>query len=250
MLIALPLTDQFITMKENTCLNRFSFFGDLAHLVFPQVCISCSKELSISEKNICSICTSELLETNFHLSIEPTSMDKLFWGRFDVHKTYAHLFFEKEKSSQHVLFSLKYQNNPNIGYYFGTTIGRRLKTISAFDDIDVFIPAPLHPKKEFLRGYNQSESIAKGIGDAMSIPVDLNSVLRSKHGSTQTKKSRFERWDNVQSTFKTKKTIKAYKHIVLVDDVITTGSTLESIAQSIRAIHPEVRISIVTLAIS
>lgn len=237
-------------MKKNTQLNRFSFLGDLVHLVFPQSCVSCSKELSKSEKNICFICSSELSETNFHLSTEPTSMDKLFWGRFDIENTYTHLFFEKEKSSQHVLFSLKYQNNPDIGYYFGGVIARRLQSIRGFNDADVFIPAPLHPKKEFLRGYNQSESIAKGIGDALNLPVDLLSVVRSKHGSTQTKKNRFQRWDNVQSTFTTKRSIKLFKHIVLVDDVITTGSTLEAIAQSIRVIHPGVRISIVTLAIS
>lgn len=177
-------------------------------------------------------------------------MDKLFWGRIEVHKTYAHLYFEKEKASQHVLFSLKYQNNPTIGHYFGKLMGERLKTMPSFDNVDVFIPAPLHPKKEFLRGYNQSEALAKGMEESLNINVDLTSVIRSKHGSTQTKKNRFQRWDNVQSTFTTKKSIKAYKHVVLVDDVITTGSTMESIAQSIRDIHPEVRISIVTLAIS
>lgn len=239
-----------MNLEINAFLNRFSFWGDLVHLVFPEVCVSCSKELSFTEKSICSICLSELSETNFHLSTEPTAIDQLFWGRFNVHKAYTYLFFEKEKSSQHVLFSLKYKDNPAIGEYFGAKMADRISTIPEFKDVDVFIPAPLHPKKAFIRGYNQSQALAKGLGSELEKPVDLTSVIRAKHGSTQTKKNRFQRWDNVQSTFKTKNSILKYKHIVLVDDVITTGSTLESIAQSIRKAHPTVKISIVTLAMS
>jgi ComF family protein len=235
---------------EKAILNRFSFWKDLLHLVFPEQCISCENELSNSEQNICSICVSELSETNFHLSNEASPMDQLFWGRFDVTKTYAHLLFEKEKSSQHVLFSLKYRDNPAIGTHFGEVIAKRLASIEAFNDVDAFIPAPLHPKKAFIRGYNQSEAIAKGIADKLGVVLDIKNVIRARHGSTQTKKSRFQRWDNVQSTFVAKRGVLKYKHIVLVDDVITTGSTIESIAQTIRTIHPEVKISIVVLAIS
>ena len=234
----------------NVVLNRFSFLGDLTHLVFPETCVSCSNELSKEEKSICSICQSELIETNFHLAKEATVMDQLFWGRFEVCKAYSYLFFEKEKSSQHVLFSLKYRDNPAIGEYFGKEIAKRLLVMSEFTDVNAFIPAPLHPKKAFLRGYNQSEALAKGMSDALNIRLDTNSIIRAKHGSTQTKKNRFQRWDNVQSTFKTKKSILHYNHVVLVDDVITTGSTLESIAQSIREVHPKIKISIVTLAMS
>ncbi len=250
MLIAQATLSKVMGNVKSVSLNRFSFWGDLVHLVFPEACISCSKELAFSEKSICSICISELSETNFHLSKDPTAIDQLFWGRFDIHKAYSYLFFEKGKSSQHVLFSLKYKDNPAIGEYFGAKIANRISTMSEFNDIDALIPAPLHPKKAFLRGYNQSEALAKGIGETLNITVDITSVIRAKHGSTQTKKSRFQRWDNVQSTFKTKKSILNYNHIVLVDDVITTGSTLESIAQSIRLTHPKVKISIVTLAIS
>ncbi len=149
-----------------------------------------------------------------------------------------------------MIHALKYEENQEVGIYLGKQIAYEIEESIFFKDIDYIIPVPLHPKKEFLRGYNQSESIAKGIGDALNLPVDLLSVVRSKHGSTQTKKNRFQRWDNVQSTFTTNRSIKLFKHIVLVDDVITTGSTLEAIAQSIRVIHPGVRISIVTLAIS
>jgi ComF family protein len=250
MLIASTFLIQPITLSGEVILNRFSFLEDMLHLVFPEQCISCTSELAHSEQNLCSVCLSELTETNFHLSTEASPMDQLFWGRFEVTKTYAHLFFEKEKSSQHVLFSLKYHDNPAIGAYFGEIIAKRLTNIDAFKDVDAYIPAPLHPKKAFIRGYNQSQAIAKGIAEHLGVALDTKNVIRAKHGSTQTRKSRFQRWDNVQSTFVAKRGILGYKHIVLVDDVITTGSTLESIAQSIRAVHPEVKISIVVLAIS
>ena len=160
------------------------------------------------------------------------------------------LLFKKQKSSQSVLFSLKYKNATAIGRYFGQRIGDRINTISSFSTIDAIIPVPLHPKKEFIRGYNQSKFIADGISDTFGKPVNNAVVKRIRHNETQTKKNRFQRWDNVQGLFFVDKAIKNYAHVLLVDDVITTGSTIEAIIVSIKAIHPEVKVSVVTLAIA
>lgn len=229
--------------------KRF-YFRDLMHLVFPEVCLICSDELAISEHNICSICSSELTETNFDLMQEASEMDQLFWGRIPIENTYAHLFFKKHKGVQHVLFALKYRHRPQLGVYFGNEIGKRLMQSKKFSNIDAIIPVPLHPKKAFLRGYNQSEALAKGLAAQMNLFLDTYSLTQTQHGESQTKKSRFQRWDNVQNRFHVKKSIRSYKHILLVDDVITTGATLETISNALRQQHPDLMISIATLAIA
>ncbi|MCH2223133.1 MAG: ComF family protein [Crocinitomicaceae bacterium] len=177
-------------------------------------------------------------------------MDKLFWGRVPIHSTYAHLFFEKGKSSQNILFSLKYRNNKAIGNYFGKEIGKHLLEMASFQEVDAIVPVPLHPKKEFIRGYNQSRALAEGISISMKIPIREKVVIRKKHSASQTKQSRFDRWDNVQSTFTITSNVSKYQHLLLIDDVVTTGSTLESIAQKIKLVSPKTKISIATLAIA
>jgi ComF family protein len=212
--------------------------------------LSCEKELSRFEKHLCSFCEHDLPLTNFHLFEEATPTDKLFWGRATITKTYSHLFFEKNKTSQTILFNLKYKNKSELGVYFGKKIGENLSLNNDFKMVDAFIPVPLHHKKEFIRGYNQSEVLAIGICEVLNKPMDKTTVQRTKHSVSQTKKSRFQRWDNVNEIFKISDKINDYKHIVLVDDVITTGSTLESIIQAIRKKNPNILISVVTLAVA
>lgn len=237
-------------MRSTSYFKRSGILHDIRHLIFPQKCLSCEGELTGAESTICSLCKTNFTETNFHLSEEPTMMDKIFWGRVHIHKTYALFFFEKEKTAQKVLFQLKYKNNQAVGHHFGKEIAKRIKLNEAFQDVDAFIPVPLHPKKEFIRGYNQSEALAGGIVQEFDAPMDLKSLKRIQHGKSQTSKSRMERWSSIQSTFQIKDSIKNYKHVVLVDDVITTGSTIEVIASAILKKHPEVKVSVVTLAIT
>ena len=237
-------------MISTSFFKRGGILNDFRHLIFPQKCLSCEGELTSAENTICSLCTTNFTETNFHLSDEPTMMDKIFWGRIPIHKTYALFFFEKAKTAQKVLFQLKYNNNQAVGHHFGQEIAKRIKVNAEFQDADVFIPIPLHPKKAFIRGYNQSEALAIGITQEFGVPMDLKSLKRVQHGKSQTTKSRSERWSSIQSTFRIKESIKKYKHIVLVDDVITTGSTIEVIASAILEKHPKVKISVVTLAIT
>lgn len=237
-------------MRSTSYFKHSGILHDFRHLIFPQKCLSCEGELTSTESTICSLCSGNFTETNFHLSEESTMMDKIFWGRIPIHKTYALFFFEKAKTAQKILFQLKYKNNQTVGHYFGREIAKRIQSNSDFKDVDVFIPIPLHPKKEFIRGYNQSEALALGISQEFGIAMDIKSLKRVRHGKSQTSKSRFERWSSIQSTFHIKESIKKYKHIVLVDDVITTGSTIEVIASAILEKHPNTKISVVTLAIT
>lgn len=223
---------------------------DLLHLIYPDQCLVCENELSVHEKQLCSFCFQNISMTNFHLFDDASIMDKLFWGRVKVENTYAHVFFEKNKTSQDVLFSLKYRNNAEVGIYFGEQIGSILNNSEKYSSVDAIIPVPLHPKKAFIRGYNQSEALAKGIASSFLKPLDIKTIKRIKHSESQTKKSRFQRWENVNESFKIKPSIKRYKHILLVDDVITTGSTLESIIVALRTRNPELLISVATLAIA
>ncbi|HIP32117.1 MAG TPA: ComF family protein [Crocinitomicaceae bacterium] len=224
--------------------------NDLLHLVYPNQCLVCEKELAVSEKQICVFCNDAISLTNFHLLTEESSMDKLFWGRIKIQKTYAHFFFEKNKASQNILFSIKYKDNPSLATYFGRELGENLTKIEELKSVDVVFPVPLHPKKKFIRGYNQSDALAKGICETFERKLDVKSVIRTKHSETQTKKSRFQRWDNVSEIFKISSSISSYKHAVIVDDVITTGSTIEAMTNAIRKVHPDVLISVVTLAIA
>lgn len=226
------------------------WYTDLMHLIYPKCCLACDNELATGESELCNFCDSSIVRTNFHLFQEPSDMDKLFWGRVQLEFTHAHLFFQKNTASQKILFTLKYKNNPRTGTYFGKRIGQELLLHPKFKNVDVIIPVPLHPKKKFIRGYNQSEAIAQGIGEATKKTVNTTLIKRIANNSSQTKKSRFERWDNVTNAFALNGRLDKFKHIVLVDDVITTGSTIEQIIQLIHASHPEIHVSVVTLAIA
>lgn len=223
--------------------------GDLFYLVFPNVCLICENELLKSRNFICSFCENDFNYTFFELYKEPTTLDELFWGRVLIQNTYAYLFFEKGKTEQNLIHALKYNDKKDIGYYFGTRIGDKLVSNNKFKDVDAIIPVPLHYKKEFKRGYNQSEAIADGISSVLGVKVDNSFLKRSKNTRTQTKQNKFSRWENVQDVFNLD-IYRNYKHIALVDDVITTGSTLEVIISLINKKYPELSVSIISLALA
>lgn len=239
-------------MKKGTLDRAIHFrpWSDFLHLVYPESCVSCSEELTENELHICSICDASLTETSYHLFTEPSPFDKLFWGRTEIASTFALYQFQKKSPIQSLLFQFKYKHTEKIGSVFGKKIGRRIAASEKYAGIECLIPVPLHSKKAFIRGYNQSLALAKGISEATGKAVSSNLVRRSRHTTTQTKKDRFDRWDNVASAFIVHPNIKNYSHIALVDDVVTTGSTLEAIAQAIRNVHPTIKISIFTLAIA
>jgi ComF family protein len=164
--------------------------------------------------------------------------------------TYALFYFQKEKASQKLLHALKYQFKGNIGVYLGSFAASKLVDHPVFKEVQALIPVPLHSKKAFIRGYNQSEKIAQGIASVWKIPVIKQEVLKTKHTESQTRKDQFQRWENVTSIFKVEGDLSNYQHVAIVDDVITTGSTLESMAKELKEANPSLQISIISLALA
>ena len=224
--------------------------NDLLHLIYPEGCVCCERELSVNDETICSFCSSEIAMTNFDQFQEPSPMDKLFWGRVEVNRTYAHLFFEKQSGVQNILFNLKYKHQKPLGKHFGRAIGKKIKPWLSDKPKSALVPVPLHHRKKFIRGYNQSKLLARGISEETEVPIIGDLIKRSRFTETQTKKSRFERWDNLQNAFVVNRKVPEFDHVIIVDDVITTGSTIENIVLAIKDVHPHLSFSVVTLAIA
>jgi ComF family protein len=216
--------------------------------LFPKICVVCDNELNDYEKFCCSICLSEISFTNYENAEEPTDLDKLFWGRINIFSTYSLLFYNKYNNTRSLLKTLKYKNRPDIAVELGKIIGKKLLINKSFKTVDVLIPVPIHQKKKHLRGYNQSEKIADGIISECNIKIDTNFIRKIKHNKSQTNFGKFKRWDNVEGLYLVNKNIKNYNHIAVVDDVITTGSTIETIIQSIQNLYPNIKISVISLA--
>lgn len=175
-------------------------------------------------------------------------MAQLFWGRCLIEKAAAFSFYTKGSRIRNLIHNLKYRGIWEIGYELGRIYGLSLKSSGFITDIDLIIPVPLHPSKKRIRGFNQSDVISKGIGDTASLPVDTNSLSRTAVSATQTKRSRYERWTNVEGIFSVTdpEQIRG-KHILLVDDVITTGSTIESCTNELLKVEG-VKVSVIALA--
>ena len=223
------------------------FCKDFFHLIFPDLCNACGTTLFEGEKQICIRCRHDLPYTDFHLHPNNT-VARLFWGRMPCHAAMALLYFRKGSKVQNLIHSLKYKDQTELGFVLGDLMGEKLKQSSLYAGADLIIPVPLHPKKERSRGYNQAKYIADGIGAVLQLPVDTISLIKSTATGTQTKKNRYHRFENMQSIFKVSdRACLAGKHIILVDDVITTGATLESCGQVLLA-NGAGKISIVAAA--
>ncbi len=234
--------------------NRFFFnkwITDLMHVLYPNFCLVCDTETPHSPSPICPICEDDLHFTYYESYTEPTSLDQLFWGRVPLHRTYAMLYFAKTNTTQPILHALKYRDRPDVALHFGERLGEKVKLQPQFADLDALIPVPLHPKKEFLRGYNQSELLAQGIATQLNIPIHNDLLKRVVFTESQTKKGKSSRWDNMQDRFATAvDQKKEFKHVAIIDDVVTTGSTLETCVRLLQESLPETRISIISLAVA
>lgn len=222
---------------------------DFFHLFYPKLCGNCEEQLVFNEKTICTLCRHDLPLTNF-LSFTNNSVTKTFYGRIDIEKGYALLFFRKEGITQKLIHELKYRGNEEIGELFGNWIGEIIIEKEEFKDVDHIIPVPLHPKKLKQRGYNQVTKFGITLANQLAIPFLENELVRVSSTKTQTLKARFERFSNIDTKFLLKN--PEYfdnKHIVLIDDVITTGATLESCANEFQK-SENCKISILTMAIA
>lgn len=224
------------------------FTADILHVIYPDSCLVCETEIDHSSASLCPICQSELHFTYYEKHSGPTELDKLFWGRVPVENTFSLLFFAEQSSTQKILHTLKYRDRPDLAVHFGKETGRKMADIPQLMSADVLVPVPLHSKKRFIRGYNQSERLAQGISEATGIPVNEELLSRSSFSESQTRQDKISRWENMQNRFRSGGAKSNVSHIVIVDDVITTGSTLESCIRILRESNPEVKISVVALA--
>lgn len=205
-----------------------TFFKNIVHLLYPGICAGCGSDLLSGNNLICAECMNEMPLTGFYMH-QSNPVEKIFRGRIPVVTASAYAYFSKDSVVQNLLHSLKYASNKEAGIYMGRMIGRQLKLCEWNNDLHALIPLPLHSRKQKKRGYNQAEMICEGMSSEMNVPVLNDVIARRKNTETQTHKTRMERWNNIESKFELKKATGIMnKHILLVDDVITTGATLES----------------------
>ncbi|MFW5687505.1 MAG: ComF family protein [Bacteroidota bacterium] len=177
-------------------------------------------------------------------------MSQIFWGRVDIETAAALLYFQKGSKVQNLIHRFKYKGKREIGIYLGQILGHRLRDHPVWQPVDIIVPVPLHQKKQQKRGYNQSEVFGRGISSSFKKPVVINNLVRIIRTDTQTRKTRFKRWENVETVFHVKDP-DSFRgaNILLIDDVVTTGSTLEACAQKLKEIKG-VRVWVATIAMS
>jgi ComF family protein len=220
---------------------------DLLYLFFPHLCLACEWNAPPYDEHICTSCQATLPEASHYLWKDNPFTEK-FWGRVPIESGAALYLFTKESRVQHLIHNLKYKGKKQVGVILGKKFGYSLKQSPHFAGVELIVPVPLHFKKERARGYNQSEMFAIGLSESMGIPYLKNGLERKIHSESQTKKSRVERIENVQEVFivKNAKAMQG-KHVLIVDDVLTTGSTLEACAAKILEVSGT-KVSMATIA--
>ncbi|HBQ83521.1 MAG: amidophosphoribosyltransferase [Bacteroidetes bacterium GWA2_40_15] len=225
----------------------YDLWDDFLSLLFPRICYGCGNHLLRNENLICTECYVVIPRTNYHIQKE-NPVAQLFWGRCLIESAAAFSYYNKGSRIRNLIHNLKYKGIREIGFELGKIYGLTLKSSGFTDNIDIIIPVPLHPAKERARGFNQCKVISSGLADATGLPVNTTSFERVQASSTQTKRSRYDRWVNVEGIFRvTDPDSLGGRHILLVDDVITTGSTMESCVNELLKTE-EVKVSVVAIA--
>lgn len=216
-------------------------------LFYPAYCPGCNYPLHLHEKRICNICVGSLAYTRYE-QLEFNPLKQKFAGRFPVDQVFSLVQFKKGTAIQGILHDLKYGNHPELGRYLGNLMGYALRKSDHFRNITHLVPIPLHPSKQQKRGYNQAEQLAIGIQEVWKSVKIAQPIKRVKDTQTQTKKSRTDRFKNLEGSFEIHENRKInHWNILLIDDVLTTGSTLESCAILLHQ-HSPSSISFATLA--
>ncbi|MEJ6696211.1 MAG: ComF family protein [Saprospiraceae bacterium] len=217
--------------------------------LFPEACAGCNIRLS-HENLLCTDCMYDLPITDHH-KMANNRFTNHFLGRVNIEKGAAYLHFRKEGSVQELMHKFKYGGKFFIGVFLGNMAAELVEKVDYFKDIDIIVPVPLHKVKKSIRGYNQCEAFAQGLSEYSNIPCSVDILLKIKNTSSQTKKSRIQRIENVEKSFLvTTKVDLNNKHILIVDDVVTTGATLEACALALMKVYPGVKISMYTIAIA
>jgi ComF family protein len=229
--------------------TALEWIDDLIGLLYPHLCPACEENALPRESLICLQCHCELPYTDQHLEVDNAFTER-FWGRVPLETGAAMLHFVKSGRVQALIHQLKYGGNQEVGIRLGMMFGEKLRTAPLFESVDLIIPIPLHPRRQRQRGYNQSACIAAGLSQGMSVTYGEQYLRRVAYTSTQTKKSRMGRFDNVSTAFQVRKAEQLEgKHVLLVDDVLTTGATLEAAALQLLEV-PGLKLSMATLAIA
>jgi ComF family protein len=224
-----------------------ALINDLMSLIYPRACEACSINLYRHEYFICTQCRVNLPRSNYHRD-PANELARTFAGRVPLTHACSFYTYEKKGRVQKLLHAIKYQDQKELGEFLGIQYGQQLKDDNVMLDVDVVIPIPLHKKKLKIRGYNQSEWFAKGIAAALSKTMDINGLTRVKETSTQTRKKKYERWENVEGIFNMHDQQRYQsKHVLLVDDVITTGATIEAAWMALKNV-PGLTLSVASIA--
>ncbi len=231
-------------MIANTLKNAGT---DLLNLFYPRLCAGCGTVLVNCEEHVCTGCLYKLPKTNFHLDRD-NPMEQLFWGRVRLEYATACFYFDRSGKCRRILHHIKYRGRKELARYLGLLYGLELSRSGPFDSADLLLPVPLHSRREKKRGFNQSEWFAAGLAESMKKKVVNDVLVRVTGTQTQTNKSRIKRWENVENCFQVRNPEKVENsHVILVDDVVTTGATLESCATTLMRCTG-VRISVLTIA--
>ena len=224
-------------------------FHDFINLLYPSVCHICEAELLKNENLVCTSCLHDLPVTSYHLDNE-NPVKKVFYGRVKIENATALLHFRKKSGVQHLIHDLKYRGYREIGIFLGKWLGEELSKTEAYQNIEIVIPVPLHKSKLRQRGFNQVEDFGRELAKALQAEYLDDILVKKTSTQTQTLKSRLSRWGKIEETLAIQNPEKvAYKNILIVDDLVTTGATLEACAHKLLEI-PGIKLSVATMAIT
>ncbi len=225
------------------------WLDDLLGLFYPNLCYACDRNLPSGQSDpICLTCRYKLPQTDHHLHLENAFTERL-WGRLELQTAAAFFQFVKDGRAQRLLYHLKYNGKQEVGRYIGKWYGEVLRSVPAYQSVEAIVPVPLHPRKEKMRGYNQADWFAKGLGESMDRPV-VQALRRVVFTQTQTRMTRAERQVNVSQAFEPVAGVDlSGRHVLLVDDVVTTGATLEACgAELLRYSNLELSMAAIAIA--
>lgn len=229
---------------------KISFWARLLDLISPRLCVVCGSRLAVTEETLCSKCYLHLPRTDFGHDLYENVMAKLFWGQMAIEKATALFYYEPHAETAQILYEMKYKNHPEIGVVMGRMMAKELMRSGLFEGIDAIVPVPLARKRERQRGYNQSLELAKGVSEVTGLPIANKVVRRTKFVGSQTQRGRWERNENVEDVFELVDSDSiSGKHLLLIDDVVTTGATIIACAQEMRKAS-NVKFSVLALGYS
>ena len=214
----------------------------------PRLCPVCREALAADERHICRACLAALPRTHLE-EVDFNTMEQLFAGKVPIERATGYFYYQKSSPYAQILYDIKYRNRPQMGRWLAARAAGELRNSGFFDDIEVIVPVPLHPSKLAERGYNQSDYLARGLSQALGIPV-IDALKSTRAHGSQTRRSATDRWLNAQHTYALRQAKASQienKHILLVDDVVTTGATLEACTRALLT-APGTQVTLFTLA--